>query len=173
MNKLQQFYVMAINYERLKNNSFDLWLSLDDAFENEEIIALADNNCLRAIRKITGHPFSPTALWQLKKEKTFLMRQAESGDNRLNVCKVVKQIRELLFVPEFVSVTFPSNVKKKDYNKFNTNGFHLNGKRYVWLLCGAGHQRTNRAMYCTEEIYEELNKVFSCGINNDVSRGDK
>lgn len=173
MNKLQQFYVMAINYDRLKNNSFDLWLSLDDAFENEEIIALADNNCLRAIRKITGHPFSTTALRQLKNEKKSIMRQAESSANRLGAGMIIKQIRKLLFVPEFVSVMFPSSIKRKDYNKFNTNGFHLNGKRYVWLLCGAGHQRTNRAMYCTEEIYDELNKVLSCGINNDVSRGNK
>ena len=166
MNKLQQFYVLSLGYERLANNGYRLRLSLDEAFENEEVIALADNNCLRAIRRIVGREFDRSALLTLLGEKRALVK-GKVEDSGSAVRDIIGEIRNLLFIPEFVSVTFPSSIKAKEYNKFNEDGFELNGERYIWLLCGAGHQRTNRAMYCSERIYKELNQVLACGIKND------
>lgn len=168
MKKIQQFYVLSLNYERLKNNGFDLTLAKNEAFENEEIISLADNNCLRAIRQLSARKFSSRALGELLGRKRRLTRACKGVNDKTRVAEINEAIRDMLFVEGFVSVTFGSNVKAKEYNEFNANGFKINGKKYCWLLCGAGHQRTNRAMYCLADMYDELNKVLGCGVDNDT-----
>ena len=58
---------------------------------------------------------------------------------------------------------FPHKMKKSDYNKINKSGFYINGIHYKWLLCGAGHQRTNRAFYCASIIFDNLYEILNCG----------
>lgn len=163
MMKLQQFNVMSLNYNRLKNNKFNLELSLHEALENDELIYLADNKCLRAIREITNHNYSKEKLDKLKLERKKLSKEDDSKENKKKIKKINSQICEMLFIKEFISVEFPSDIKKKSFNEFNKNGFYVNGIKYTWLLCGAGHQRTNRSMYCAEYIYKELDEILSCG----------
>ena len=42
MKKIQQFNIVALTYERLANNGFDLREGLLEAERNEELIALAE-----------------------------------------------------------------------------------------------------------------------------------
>ncbi len=58
---------------------------------------------------------------------------------------------------------FPHKMRKSDYSLINKNGFCINGVHYKWLLCGAGHQRTNRAFYCATHIFDELYEILNCG----------
>lgn len=163
MIKLQQFNVMSLNYNRLKNNDFKLNLSLFEAFENDELIALADNKCLRAIREITNHSYSKEKLDKLFKDRKELSKQVDSKENKKKIRKINNQICEMLYIKEFVSIEFPSDITKKQFNEFNKKGFSINGIEYTWLLCGAGHQRTNRSMYCAKNIYNQLDIILSCG----------
>lgn len=169
MKKLQQFNILAFTFDRLKNSDFNINITPLQADLNEELISLADNECLRAIRRITDHPFD--TLGELKLEGLFsdrkkLTKQKNSTENRKKIAEINNSIRNLLFIPEYVCVTFPSRIKKSDYEKINKNGFVINNVKYKWLLCGASHQRTNRAFYCSENIFESLYEILNCGAKN-------
>lgn len=163
MKKLQQFFVMAFKFERLKNNGFNLNLSPLEAERNEELIALADNECLRAIRRITNHPYNEDGenkLSLLFDERKKLTKQKNSEFNRKRISQINNDIRNLLYIPNIVSITTP---KKINYKTIGKNGFTLNGKHYRRLMCSAAMARTNRALFCTDEIYPDIDEVLRCG----------
>lgn len=163
MKKLQQFNVIALCFDRLKNNNFNLTLGLIEAERNEELIALADNECLRAIRRITNHPFNDDGenrLMNLFLERKQITKQENSKENRKRIAEINNEIRELLYIPDIVSITTP---KKSDYKTIGKNGFYINGKHYRRLMCSAAMARTNRALFCTDEIYPPLDEILRCG----------
>lgn len=169
MKKLQQFNVMAFAFDRLKNNNYNLAITPFEAEKNDELITLADNECLRAIRRITNHPFDADGESKLESlfiDRKKLIKQKNSLENRRRIADINNAIRELLYVPEYVCVQFPNKMKKSDYKKINKNGFFINGRHYKWLLCGAGHQRTNRAFYCDEKVFDDLYEHLNCGAQS-------
>jgi len=160
--KLQQFNILLLEYDTIKNSKFNLNVSIQEAKESEELIAVADNECLRAIRRITNHKFDKTLLRDLLLERKRISRGENSENSRQRISDINAAIDDLLYIPEFISVQFKTT---KDYDKLNTNGFVVNGKKYIWLMCGAGHQRTNRAMYVDKSIFDKLNLVLTNGAN--------
>lgn len=107
MKKIQQFNIMAFKYERLANAGFVVEQSTLEAERNEELIALADNECLRAIRRLTGHKFEDggeRVLGELLAYRKSLTKKANSEFNRREIARVNNEVRELLYVPEIVSV---------------------------------------------------------------------
>ena len=50
MQKLQQFYVLKFNSSRLKKDKYDININIKTARKNGELIALGDNQVLRATR---------------------------------------------------------------------------------------------------------------------------
>lgn len=166
MKKLQQFNVMAFTFDRLKNNNFNLNLTPLEAERNEELIALADNECLRAIRRITNHPFNDggeNKLSNLFLERKKITKQKNSPENRKRIADINNGIRELLYIPEFVSVT---THKKKNYPKIGKNGFYVNGIHYSRFSCSAGNARTNRTMFVADTILNELVTILRCGCKD-------
>lgn len=164
MTKLQQFDIYAFNFSRLKNNNFNLTnIDPNQARLNEEIISLADNEVLRAIRRITHHSYCEKTLTDLISSRKYLYKQKNTEQNKLEIKNINKEITKQLFVPEYVSIT---TEKKRDYNIIGKNGFSINGRHYVRLLCGAGHARTNRTMFVLEEIHAELNSILKNGANS-------
>ena len=163
MKKIQQFKIISLTYDRIRNGNFNLKLDINEAEANEEIIALADSEVLRAIRRITRHPFSEAEYMRLLHERRVLTRQDDTVELRQKIDKINKRIRDLLFIPEYVCVTTKN---KRSYPRVGRDGFKINGRKYVRLLCGAAHARTNRAMFCAEDIYEELDKILRCGCEN-------
>lgn len=163
MKKLQQFNIFAFNFDRLKNNNFNLTLTPFEAERNEELIALADNECLRAIRRITNHRFNVSGedrLEALFEERKQLTKQKNSVQNRRRIADINNEIRELLYIPDIISVTTP---KKNNYKIIGKNGFFVNGKHYRRLMCSAAMARTNRALFCTDDIYSKLDEILMCG----------
>ena len=165
MKKIQQFWVMSITEEHLRNAGDNLTLSFEEAENAEAIISLADNECLRAIRKITDHPYQLEKLAELFAEKSRIKKRQRNEYNRKCMQKVNQEIIDQLFIPEFVCV---QSEKKNKYRRIGKNGFILNGEKYIRLMCGAGHARTNRAMFVAERIYKKLDTFLRCGCA-DVS----
>lgn len=163
MKKLQQFNILAFKYDRLKNNGYDLRVGLLEAERNEELIALADNELLRAIRRLSGHQYNEGGedkLSSLLVERRRLTKMANSEYNRRRIADINNQVRELLYIPEVISITTPN---KSDYKIIGKNGFCVNGKHYIRLMCSAAMARTNRALFCTDEIYPRIDEVLRCG----------
>lgn len=163
MKKLQQFNIFAFSFNRLKNSNFNIEITPLQADLNEELISLADNECLRAIRRLTEHPFDllgELKLQHLFDERKIYTKKKNSEFNRRKIAQINNSIRELLFIPEIISVTTP---QKKDYKTIGVNGFVVNGKHYRRLMCSAAMARTNRALFCTDDIYDRLDEILRCG----------
>lgn len=163
MKKLQQFKIYAFTYERIAGAGFKIETTPFEAELKEEVVSLGDNECLRAIRRITGHKFSEERVEGLLCEKKRIVRAANSAENKARMKEINNELREMLFVPEIVSV---HTQNKKNYPKIGRDGFFINGKHYKRFMCGAGHARTNRSLFVCDDIWDELEKILSLGLED-------
>lgn len=160
MKKLQQFKVYAFTYERLALAKFKVNTNPFEAELRGEVVSLGDNECLRAIRRIRNREFVPEELQALLDEKLWITRQNNSSENKSRIKEINNAVRDMLFVPEIISVHTP---KKRNYTKIGRDGFFVNGVHYIRLMCSAAMARTNRALFCAEDIYEPLDEILRCG----------
>lgn len=160
MKKIQQFHVVSLTESRIRNSGYEVNGSLQDFRRNEEVVALADNECLREIRRITNHPYDAEMLNSFLKAKKNIRKRAKTPQNAAMASKLNRKIDEQLFIPEFVTV---QTEEKGKYGSLNRHGFMINGEKYVRLMCGAGHARTNRAMFVQKRIFKRLDEFLRCG----------
>lgn len=163
MKKLQQFKIFAFSYERIASSNFKITTTPLEAELKDEVISIGDNECLRAIRRITNHPFSDFDIENLLIEKQSIIKKKNSAANKSRIKEINNKIRELLFIPQLISVCTKRN---KSYLKLGEKGFYINGIYYKRFMCGAGHARTNRAMYCDERIFNELVEILRNGCKD-------
>lgn len=162
MQKLQQFYVLKFNSGRLKKDNYDININIKTARKNGELIALGDNQVLRSIRKIKGREVDFDFINELFKERRRITRRKKCIENKQKILQIDKDIDNLLFMPEYISVVIE---KHSDYKHIIKDKFIVNGKKYVRLLCGAGNARRNTVFFVQEDIYEELDKILRNGHN--------
>lgn len=161
--KLQQFNILSLTYERLAKCDFHLDITLDEAVYNDEIIQLADNEVLRAIRRITKHPYDEHKFKDLWKSREIVIKQKSGKENKRLVKELTRSIEKMLYIPEYVCVY---TEKKAKYGKIGRSGFWINGVKYRRLLCSAGQARTNRTMFVSEKIYKELHNILKNGCHD-------
>ena len=162
MQKLQQFYVLKFNSGRLKKDKYNININIKTARKNGELIALGDNQVLRSIRKIKGRKVDFDFINELFKERRRITRRKKCIENKQKILQIDKDIDNLLFMPEYISVVIE---KHSDYKHIIKEKFTVNGKKYVRLLCGAGNARRNTVFFVQEDIYEELDKILRNGHN--------
>lgn len=160
MQKLQQFYVLKFNSSRLKKDKYNINISMKAARRNNELIALGDNQVLRSIRRIKGKNIDFDFINDLFKERRKLTRRRDSLKNKERILQIDKDIDNLLFIPEYVSVLIENH---SDYKYIIQHGLKINGKNYVRLLCGAGNARHNTVFFVQEDIYDQLDKILQNG----------
>lgn len=163
MKKLQQFKIFAFTYERLKLSNFNIKITPFDAELKDELISIGDNECLRAIRRLTKHSFSEFKLNLLLEEKKNILKRANSIENKNRIKEINNELRNLIFIPQLISI---SSKKTKNYLKISESGFFVNGVHYIRFMCSAGHARTNRALFCDEKIFNELISVLRNGCKD-------
>lgn len=160
INKLNQFYVLKFESSRLQKVNYRIDINVKKAKKNGELIALGDNQVLRSIRKITKKNVDFEFINELFKERRRVTRRKKTEENRKRINEIDKDIDNLLFVPEYVSVVIN---KHSHYRKMIKNGLYVNGKKYVRLLCGAGNARRNTVFFIREDIYEPLDEILKNG----------
>jgi len=149
---LQQFYIVKTHTKRLKNSQYSInFDNINHIRRNGELVAIGESQLLRSLFKLKGLDASLDTVRQAVQELSKSKRQRASNINRIDL---------LLFVPEIVSVVVD---KKSEYRHIAKNGFLINGKKYVRLLCGAGHARRNSALFIQEEFEKPLKEL----LNND------
>lgn len=160
MQKLQQFYVLKFNSGRLKKDNYNINITIKAARKNNELIALGDNQVLRSIRKIKNKDIDFDFINSLFKERRKITRRKRSLENKQRILQIDKDIDNLLFIPEYVSVVIE---KHSHYKHIIKHGLTVNGKKYVRLLCGAGNARRNTVFFVQEDIYNDLDKILRNG----------
>lgn len=160
MNKLQQFYVLKFNSSRLAKDNYKININMKMAKKSGEIIALGDNQVLRSIRKIKGRNINLDFINDLFLQRRKLTRRKNSIENKDKIIQIDKDIDNLLFIPEYVSIVIENH---KHYKYMIKHKLYINNKPYVRLLCGAGNARHNTVFFVQEDIYESLDKILRNG----------
>lgn len=158
MKKLQLFYVYKFNSNRILEYDSDIKITPQYARLSKELVSLGDNQVLRTIRKITKSEYSEEKIEALETEKKNVLKgKATDGIEYRKIQEVQEDIDNLLLIPEYVSVIIDS---KTEYKKLIANGFKVNGRKFVRLLCGAGQARKNTVVFCDEAIEKQLKEIL-------------
>ena len=159
MVKLQQFYVAKFNSSLLEFKNYNLNASLSTMRKNNWVVALADSQALRTIRKIryernpSAIQFNPIRLNELKMRKQSLTRRKFSPENQASIKYLNSQIDQMLYVPEYILIVIE---KKSHYSHIIKHGLTINGYHYTRLLCGAGMARVNTVAFIREDFEQEV-----------------
>lgn len=154
MVKLQQYYIFKFNSARLKNSKYNIKINIKQARQNGEIVSIGESQMIRSLFKLQGKECNPEKIQELfRKKKTGIRYEVE------------QEIDKLLFIPEIVSVVIENN---KHYQYIIDNGFFINNKKYVRLLCGSGQSRRNTVIFIQSDYEEPLKHVLNNGRNEDV-----
>lgn len=166
MVKLQQFKIIKFESGRLKEYKYNIKsLSLEQAKINGEIISIADSQMIRSLRSITKRPFSQVSLNELIDKKDLLSKRKNTKEFRTAIKSLVKEIDDILFIPEIISVFFES---KGHYKKIlDSGGFRVNGNLYVPFMASAGMVRRSSALFIDASIKQEL----EVRLNNGREKG--
>lgn len=156
--KLQQFYIVKTNTKRLKKVNFKInFNNINEARKNGEIVSIGESQLIRSLFRIQGKIDDDlTPIYDRLLELT--------GDAR-HKGYYLNEIDELLFIPEIVSVVVD---RKDDYRHIAQYGFFINDKKYVRLLCGAGHSRRNNVIFIQEELEKPLKTILNNGRDEAV-----
>ena len=165
MVKLQQIFIFKFSTERLNKSNYNINIDMKQARRNNELISLADNQVLRSIRKIKGSTLDFKIIDNLFNERKKIIRRKNSIENKNRIKEIDKDIDNLLFCPEYISIVVD---KHSHYKKLIKKGLIVNGEKYIRLLCGAGNARNNTVFFINEKIYDELDTILKNGHNDDL-----
>lgn len=171
LKKLQQFYIMKFSSDRLEEYGYHLKRVIggsgaNDVRNNQELIALGDNQALRTIRAIRYErnpkliQYDPVKLQDLYLQKRALKKQVFTNKVKKQISIINTQIDDMLFMPEYVSVVIEDI---KHYYTIIEKGLYINGFRYVRLMCSAGQARVNTVILIREDFEEETKRRLKCG----------
>ena len=138
---------------------------MDDARKNNQVIRQGESELVRKVLKIEHSEFSPEKLQEFIEMRGRLLGRKDAKENRKVLVEVEKQIDNLLFIPDLVSIKFDD---PRHYVHIVEKGLTINGKKFVRLLCGAGMARASTAMFVNQEIEEELQSFLNCGRDMSV-----
>lgn len=152
------------------SNNKSMRFTLRSAKELGMMVALGDNQLLRFIRQIQERPFDKEHIQNLYSKRNHLKQLNESNEHSTEILEIQKEIENLLFVPEIVSVKVDTT--KKDYKELCKNGFtvtvDLGDKvvttHYIRLCAGAGQLRRNSAIFVDSSIHDLLERIMMCGL---------
>lgn len=146
--KTTQQFVFKINSTLLTKNNWDLMLPLERARRVPGlVVSLADSQILTWINQINGTTNYDSEAKRIKKEIKFLKKQPNSLENKKNIADKYKELYNLQFKEDYVSLIID---KPSDYERAN-KGFKINGLSYKRLLCTTNGVKTSTVVYASEK----------------------
>ena len=157
-----QRYIYKIHSARLRRAKWNLRLTISQARENKELIALSDSQLLRFIDELNGNIKPVLRISNLKARIKQLKAEENLSVSRPRIKKLYEQLDEYQFQKDYVCVVIDS---VKDYRKIYKDGFQINGTVYRRLLGTAGGVKTNTIVFVNELLLPELNRRIDNGRN--------
>lgn len=172
--KTQQF-IYKINSSLLKQNNWDLELSLSDARKIPGVVvSLADSQILTWINELNGTEDYDSRAKQIKKDIKEIKKQPNSDGNKKKISEKYTELYDLQFKKDYLCVVFD---KKSDYDTAN-KGFKVNGIAYKRLICTTNGVKTSSVVYAADRfveyngqtinIHDELKRRIENGRNTSV-----
>lgn len=109
-----QRYIYKIHSARLRRAKWNLRLTISQARENKELIALSDSQLLRFIDELNGNIKPELRISNLKARIKQLKAEENLSVSRPRIKKLYEQLDEYQFQKDYVCVVIDS---VKDYRK--------------------------------------------------------
>ena len=161
-----QRFILKIPSTKLRKHEWSLNIDLKKARQDNEIIQLGDSQLLRFIREIKGINYTEKQIQEKKNEINKLKLDKTDSGNLKKIKKLYDDLDKMLFIEDYVSIVFS---KKSDFDRAcGRSGFTINGKKFKRILGTTGGIKKNTVNFCSEEIYDELNKRLENDRNKEI-----
>jgi hypothetical protein len=164
--KLQQFWILKFNSNRLKKARYKINISLDDARKNGEIITINNSEMIRTLFRLKNIKFSQDEIDSLLYQKKKTKRLNDSIENRNKLKEIEEKIESILFQEDFISIEFDNKAHYKTIIK--NKGFYVNGIKYTPFMASAGMIRKNTALFINNNYKYQLIEILENGRNRDA-----
>ncbi|WP_303984641.1 RNA dependent RNA polymerase [Niallia circulans] len=155
-----QYYTFKFNSSRLKEFNYDIQLDIEKAIEYGELIALFENQFIRSINYIHNRKVNISLVESLKKQKDDILKNTHSDSNVIKLKEINRQLHELFFVPEYVTIVMESN---SHYKYMFKNKLKINGKTFRRFNSSASQARTSTVLFIEDETADKLEKIIDNG----------
>lgn len=166
IKKLQQFYILKFNSERLKKSNFDINITIDQAKSNAEVVSINTSELLRALFRLKKQNFDQNEIDNLLKTQKRLKKAQNSEENRIKLREIIEKIEKILYVEDLVSIEF--NNKAHYLAILKRKGFYINGIRFVPFMASAGMIRRNTALFINNNLKHPLMDTLENGRDEKV-----
>lgn len=155
-----QRFVYKVHSSRLRRAKWDLNLSIQEARENKELIALSESQIMRFIDEINGITTPELHIADIKRKIKRLKMEKDISLSRPKIKKLYAELDKYQFKKDYVCVVIDSN---KDYRTLFKKGFKINGITFRRLLGTTGGIKVNTIVFVNAELYPELKKRIDNG----------
>lgn len=154
------FYTLKFLSNTLKEYKYNLNISFKECLQSGMVISLSDSQILKSLRDITGQKVDLNQLEEWYSERDALKKKKNLKSNKLKIKELQKNIYEMMYIPQYVTVVMES---EKDYDRMFKKNFILNGKKFKRFSCSASQARVSTIVFIQEEYHEELKRRLDCG----------
>lgn len=155
-----QRYVFKIHSSRLRRAKWNLQLTVNQARENKELIALSESQMMRFIDELNGVTNPEVHISDIKAQMKKLKSETNLAFSRPKIKKLYEELDKYQFKKDYVCVVIDHN---KDYTKIYKNGFQINGITYRRLLGTTGGVKSNTIVFVNEKLLPELKRRIDNG----------
>lgn len=155
-----QRFIYKIHSSRLRRKKWNIQLSINEARENQELIALSESQIMRWIDELNNIEDSELHISHIKSQIKKLKKETNLAISRPKIRKLYAELDKYQFKKDYVCVVID---KEKDFYYIYKNGFKINGIKYRWLLGTTGGVKTNTIVFINEELLPEIKKRINNG----------
>ncbi len=155
-----QRYVIKIHSSRLRRAKWKLSLTVNQARENKELIALNESQMMRFIDELNGITDSELHISDIKAQIKKLKSETNLSISRPKIKKLYAKLDKYQFKKDYVCVVIDHT---KDYTHIYKKGFQINGITYRRLLGTTGGVKSNTIVFVNENLLPELKRRIDNG----------
>jgi len=140
-------------------------LSINQARDNKELIALSESQMMRFIDELNGITHPELHISDIKSQIKKLKCEKNLAISRPEIKRLYEELDKYQFKKDYVCVVIDNN---KDYMAIYKNGFKINGITYRRLLGTTGGVKNNTIVFVNERLLPELKRRIDNG--RDLTR---
>ena len=155
----QQRYIFKIHSARLRNNKWNINISLQEARKNEEIISMGSSQVLRWIDELNGITDADSIAKEIKANIRKLKKSSSVPDAKKKIRELYSDLDSVQFKPDYMCLIID---KEKDYRRA-CKGFSINGIKYKRLLGTPGGIKNSTIVFVSERLHDEIARRIDNG----------
>ena len=151
--------IFKVSTARLKKAKWNLTLTLSDAKNNNELIALGDSQTIRWIDELNGTGDVEAEMRRIKAELRNLSRQEDNASGRHKARMLQDELENVQFMPDYVHIVASTNSEFMRAVK----GFKINGIKFARLVGTNGGLKNSTVVFVNEKLVDELRRRIDNG----------